>query len=124
MVIHTSLNIIALSAFGHVVTGKRFHHCQEDEKHAIIAHEMGHIFHRHALKRILRLIFMKWDGLAEYCKRQELEADMYAASKGHGRAMVNFLARQKNHSSPLHPTPRERIENLNRVVNQRAGSWP
>jgi len=60
------------------------------ELQAMLAHEQGHIAHRHNFKNLLRTCCFIPRG-AELYKQQELEADDYAAARGHARALATAL---------------------------------
>lgn len=60
------------------------------EQAAFLAHEQGHIHHRHALKNLLCVcLFMGRN--AATAQDQELEADDYAAARGHAPALASAL---------------------------------
>ncbi len=61
-----------------------------DEMEAMLAHERGHIAHRHNLKNLLRVCVFIPRGAALF-KQQELEADDYAAERGHALALASAL---------------------------------
>jgi hypothetical protein len=62
----------------------------EAELAALIAHEQGHIAHEHALKNLCRAcIFLR--RTPRMAMLQEIEADQYAADRGHGPAMASAL---------------------------------
>lgn len=109
IVIHTDMGTHAMSVGPFIVTGRYFKLLREAQAHAVISHEMGHITHRHALRRIWWLLSFQWEDMAERCKRQEFEADLFAVSRGHGRGLLDFLHGVQPHFSPLHPTQKERI---------------
>jgi Zn-dependent protease with chaperone function len=102
--------------WGTVQIGEAFHLLSEAQQRAVIAHERGHIHHRHALKRLWWMISFQWKGFFERCEAQELEADQYAAQHGHKEGLVSFLTRW---SQPVkadgYPTVEQRLENLSHV---------
>lgn len=61
-----------------------------EQQAAIQAHEDGHRHHRHALKNLARACFFVRRSAGLYV-RQELEADDYAALRGHGPALASAL---------------------------------
>lgn len=66
------------------------------EQAAILAHEEGHKAHRHALKNLLRaFVFMR--RTPQEAERQEIEADQYAAARGHGEALASALRVLSDH---------------------------
>ena len=115
MIVSTNLNTFALSVGPFVVTGRHFKKLKPFEREAIIAHEKGHIFHMHALKRIWWLMTFQWKHLGVRCQAQEFQADRFAVFEGHGDGLLHFLSRIKEtHISPLHPTSGERVANIRR----------
>jgi hypothetical protein len=112
MLWRTDLKTIAFSAGPVVVTGRYFEHLALNEQLAIIAHERGHIYHRHQLKRLWWVISFQWRGMAEKCKLQELQADKYAVLVGCADGLVSFLKQFGPHESPLHPTQELRIQEI------------
>ena len=112
MIIATRINIVAMSVGRHIVTGRQFERLDDFEQAAVIAHEMGHIFHRHALHRLWWLISFQWDNIKLRCSAQEYEADAFAKQHGHVDGLIHFLKRCKNEESLLHPSPQERILRL------------
>lgn len=61
-----------------------------EQQAAILAHEDGHKFHRHALKNLARCLFLL-PRPRQLAAQQELEADRYAADRGHGPALASAL---------------------------------
>lgn len=105
MVLNTKLDILARSVFGLVVTGRQLEPLSQEEREAIVMHETGHIRHHHTLKRM-------WPRSFAYCRKQELEADRYAAERGHAGGLIRFLSRLPDDCGPLHPKTSERIAAL------------
>ena len=97
--------------WGTIQLGDDFYRLSELEQRAVIAHEQGHIYHRHALRRLWWLVSFQWDGFFERCEAQELEADRYAAARGHAAGLISFLFRQSLHvKSDGYPTVKQRLE--------------
>jgi hypothetical protein len=101
--------------WGTIQLGDAFYRLTELEQRAIIAHEEGHIFYRHAwtrLKWILTLrAFRHYDRFLLLCAWQEFEADRYAVERGHGPGLISFLFRGNLHvKSAGYPTHKQRIE--------------
>jgi Zn-dependent protease with chaperone function len=97
--------------WGTIQFGDAFYRLTELEQRAVIAHEEGHIHHRHALKRLWWLASFQWKGFFKRCEAQELEADRYAVERGHAAGLISFLFRQGLHvKSDGYPTHRQRIE--------------
>eukprot|EP00697_Spironema_sp_BW2_P010687 gnl/Spiro4/26025_TR12964_c0_g1_i1.p2 gnl/Spiro4/26025_TR12964_c0_g1~~gnl/Spiro4/26025_TR12964_c0_g1_i1.p2 ORF type:complete len:113 (+),score=20.97 gnl/Spiro4/26025_TR12964_c0_g1_i1:125-463(+) len=103
--------------WGTIQFGEAFYALSEPEQCAIIAHEQGHIHHRHALKRLawlltLRAVFRP-EAFFAMCETQELEADRYAVERGHAAGLISFLFRSNLHvKSPGYPTTKHRLENI------------
>ena len=103
--------------WGTIRLGPAFHHLPAREQQAVLAHERGHIVHRHAFKRLAWLVtlraFFRTEAFFAECRRQELEADHYAAQQGHAAGLISFLFRRQLHvESPDYPSSRERVEAL------------
>jgi hypothetical protein len=97
--------------WGTIQLGDVFYTLSELEQAAILSHEYGHIVHRHAWKRLWWIVSFQWRGFLQRCEAQELEADAYAAARGHAPGLISFLFRQQMHvKSPGYPTARRRIE--------------
>jgi hypothetical protein len=97
--------------WGTIQFGDAFYQLTELEQCAIVAHEQGHIAHRHAWKRLARLITFRWKGFFEFCEAQEIEADRYAVERGHAPGLISFLFRSNLHvKSDGYPTHKQRIE--------------
>lgn len=92
-----------------IYLGPAFDKLDEDVKGFVLAHEAGHIFHRHTEKRIFALLFRP-NTLPELWKQQEYEADLYAAKQGHVEAAHKFLMNCKG--GPKHPSGLQRRHNL------------
>ena len=97
--------------WGTVQLGDAFYRLTELEQRAIVAHEWGHIHHRHAWKRLARIVTFRWKGFFEMCEAQELEADRYAVARGHAAGLISFLFRSNLHvKSAGYPAHKQRIE--------------
>jgi Zn-dependent protease with chaperone function len=88
----------------------KFYALPEDQQFAVLMHEFGHLYHHHTEKRILCLVFSPWR-LIETMKRQEFEADRYAASQGCADALIEVL-KGKSDGGLFHPSNFERREVL------------
>lgn len=107
-----------------IETGRYFSKLSPEEKAAAIAHEEGHLFLKHALRRVWWACSFKFLNPNKFFKEvqeQEFEADAYAARKGHALGLVSILSREHARvlrgefdpkSDPLHPAPIERIMRL------------
>lgn len=97
--------------WGTIQLGDDFYRLSPLEQTAIVAHEEGHIHHKHALKRLWWIVSFQWDGFYERCEQQELEADRYAVERGHAAGLISFLFRSNLHvKSAGYPTHKQRIE--------------
>jgi hypothetical protein len=98
--------------------GEGFVHLPADQKRAVIAHERGHLKHRHAWKRLWWLITHNlgakdaFKNFYAYCAEQELEADSYARDTGHGPALARFLTEHVTMTATGYPSVIRRLENL------------
>ena len=95
--------------------GSLFHTLSPREQEAVLAHERGHITHRHAWERLVWIVTLralrKPEAFFAMCEAQEFEADRYAVQCGHGPGLVSFLGRGKLHAKSIgYPTARERLE--------------
>lgn len=103
--------------WGTIQTGEAFHLLSERQQNAVLAHERGHIHHRHAWKRLGWIVtfraFFNWPGFLAMCERQELEADRYACERGHYVGLYVFLHQlSKDKKYDGYPTVKERLEAL------------
>jgi hypothetical protein len=100
-----------------VQTGDLMDFLSARERAAVIAHERGHLKHWHAEKRLcwfatLR-VFWDWHGFLKMCEAQELEADRYAISTGHGLGLRMFLIKHGSRRKALgYPCLHKRLEAL------------
>lgn len=61
-----------------------------EQQAAFVAHERGHMAHGHALKNLLRAcLFLRRP--THMAMLQEIQADDYAAARGHGPALASGL---------------------------------
>lgn len=125
-----------------IVVGRQFFGFPPREQGAILLHEAGHcklghvarlqFFIARSPRRLLKLLFFSirssfaGDGvrafhaalalalpdLAEYRKKQELQADRYAAGCGYGHDLARALARMHGDDSGFYPPRAERILRL------------
>lgn len=77
----------------------------EDEVAAILAHERGHIVHEHTLKNMARRCLLMPRSERE-AFRQELEADDFAAARGHGPALASALRKLSTEPRDLYRAQR------------------
>src|SRR5882672_10222466 len=101
--------------WGTIQYGESFFLLSEREKRAVIAHERGHIHHKHAWIRFKWILTFReirdWKGFLAMCEAQELEADRYAIDRGHTAGLISFLLRLSLHTkSDGYPTVRQRLE--------------
>lgn len=102
-----------VTPWGTIRTGEYFDFLPEDERRAVLAHERGHLHHRHVLKRVLWIVRHGFKGFYEMCEAQELEADSYARDKGHGPALARFISKHVKMTALGYPSVIRRLENLN-----------
>lgn len=77
----------------------------DEEAAAVIAHEHGHIAHRHSLLNTARAcLFIPRSELQAFT--QELEADDYAAARGHGLALASALRKLSTETRDLYRAQR------------------
>jgi Zn-dependent protease with chaperone function len=100
-----------------VVTGRWFPRFTQEEQEAIIAHEDGHVHHKHAMMRLWWLVTFRWKHLFYRCRLQEFEADAYAVIKGHKAGLTQFLVKAWMEEGPLHPSSHDRLANIQRMKN-------
>lgn len=96
-----------------------------EEMKAIIAHEQGHVALKHLIENLLVVIFLPFviPLRDERRQQQELEADDYAAIRGHALFLASAI--RKLAEGNLHPFDlyrAERLETLNSM--QRDATWP
>lgn len=109
--------IARCTPWGTIQTGRGFRFLSPQEKAAVLAHERGHIAHRHALKRLGWVVTLRalrdWNGFLQMCEAQEYEADRYAVRQGCKVGMQVFLAKRIGlPAGPGYPSARERLEAL------------
>lgn len=100
--------------------GERFYDLTEREQRAVLAHEEGHIKHWHAWKRLAWILsglaFLKTEKFFEMCEAQEMEADRYAARKGHTAGLLSFLLKHDPYEKlEGYPTIKQRIKAITNV---------
>jgi hypothetical protein len=103
--------------WGTIQYGSSFGRLTSIEQQAVVAHERGHIVHRHALKRLAWFVtlrvFFNTSGYFQMCEAQELEADRYAANIGHANGLIRFLlCRTTSFRVSGYPSREQRLENL------------
>ena len=106
--------------WGTVQLGAAFFLLTEAQQRAVIAHEQGHIHHRHARERLKWIVmlraFRRYDAFLQMCEAQELQADRFAAQLGHKEGLISFLTRWSQPvKSDGYPTAEQRLENLSHV---------
>jgi len=107
-------DFIALSAsffwFKFVVVGKPFLELPRHLRNAVMSHEQGHVDLHHLEKGWLCLLVTPWL-FFRLCRKQELEADAYAAQRGHASALLELL-RYDERETYSHPSNAERRKHL------------
>lgn len=88
--------IARCTPWGTIWLGDDFYKFNAEQQAAIIAHEEGHIAHYHALIRLWWIVslraFRQTEHFLYLCQQHELEADAYAAERGHGPALESVLS--------------------------------
>lgn len=105
----------AVSAFGwkRVRVGRGFEKLSHIHRVGVLAHEMGHCHYHHTEIRILLLLIpFMWLFLPWVCRRQELQADRYAAKTGFGPELYDFLLQHGGDGGLLHPSGSDRLAAL------------
>lgn len=119
--IHTKFQIVA-AAFGpFVITGQGFWNYPDDEQLGILAHEQGHIEHRHGWDRPWMLLnwFLfkkKRSTIRARCMAQEYEADEFVVACGYAQGFLHYLKRLKPGTGELHPSPANRIDHILKMM--------
>jgi Zn-dependent protease with chaperone function len=102
--------------WGTIRTGSLFEKLTPREQLAVLAHERGHIVHRHAWKRIWWMVtlqvFIREDAYWAMCRAQEFEADQHAVKGGHTTGLAMVLARCPIAQTDSHPSKQERLARL------------
>jgi Zn-dependent protease with chaperone function len=76
---------------------------------AIVAHEHGHVAHRHAIVNLTRRCVLLPHS-TERARQQELQADQYAADRGHAAALASALRKLSRAPFDVHRAARlERV---------------
>ena len=94
-----------------VTLGKKIEELTDVERAAAIFHEVGHVEQHHTEWRVICLLFapflLKW-----LCRKQELDADRYAAQYGHAQGLLSLLANEwdGNFFQPSHALRRASLE--------------
>lgn len=101
-----------VTPWGTIQIGQHFDLLPYDQQQAVIAHERGHLKHRHVWKRVKWLVWRGFKGFDAMCAEQELEADSYAKSLGHGGALASFLVEHVRMTAKGYPSVIRRLENL------------
>ena len=98
--------------FKRTYVGAKFHKLPADQAMAVLAHEEGHCELHHTERRLAALLFPFM--LQKMCHRHEMEADKYAAMRGHADGLIRFIRRCNQ--GPYHPNNEARIEALKKFV--------
>ncbi len=84
-----------VTPWGTIQTGNQFDVLSTFEQNAVLAHERGHLHHKHVRRRLLWFVtlraFFQTEKFFEMCEAQELEADQYAKTCGYGPGLVTYL---------------------------------
>jgi Zn-dependent protease with chaperone function len=100
-----------------VTVGKRFNKLTFEGRNAVFAHEQGHVELHHTEKGLLCLLLTPWR-FFKVCRKQELEADLYAASRGHALGLIDLL-RYEQDATWSHPSHAERRKHLKKYEQTR-----
>lgn len=97
-----------------IVVGRAFFAFPPREQQAMLLHEVGHVKLRHVAERARALwkVVLRPQEFAALCRRQEFEADAFAAHCGYASELAQAFGRIKAASGPLHPPVLERIARL------------
>lgn len=102
-----------------IVVGPFWHRLMQDERIALLLHELAHVRLFHVEQRILMipLIWTKW--VRAIVAEQEFRCDDYAANCGFGIEMVRVIRdAHRNGASDWHPSPGERILRLMKAIDR------
>lgn len=84
-----------VTPWGTIQTGDQFGRLPAFEQQAILAHERGHLHHKHVRRRLLWFFtlraFFQTEKFFAMCEAQELEADQYAKTCGYGPGLIAYL---------------------------------
>lgn len=97
--------------WAYIAVGPPWFWLPEDEKEAVLLHEVGHLEHHHLAKRFAILPFFWTEFAKRMARSQEMQADAYANKYAAGEAMQRFLSRS-NEGNDLYPAPADRIARL------------
>jgi len=94
-----------------ITLGAKFEELKNEERKAAIFHECGHVSGHHTEWRILCALFCPWL-LKDFCRKQELEADLYAAQYGYAKGLLSLLEKEwvGNFFQPSHAIRREQLK--------------
>ena len=95
---------------GRVILGRRFFGLPSHVRNAVLFHEDGHVALHHVEKGLLCLLLTPWR-FFKLCRQQELDADRYAAERGHARGLAELLRFEKRRTFS-HPSNAERRQHL------------
>lgn len=93
-----------------IIVGRRFDSLPFHVRNAVWYHETGHIEMHHVEKGLLCLLLTPWR-FFKLCRQQELDADQYAAERGHARGLIELLRFEKDQTFS-HPSNSERRQHL------------
>lgn len=105
---------VGIGRWKRIVTSEDFANLRLRERQAILAHEEGHHRLKHVRSRLLMLLqggLFQPKRTSRRFQEQELEADLYAARRGHAWGLQTFLLKQR-----CTPDVAERIQQLRKYV--------
>ena len=115
---YTDENFVAASSgiffWKRIEIGKRFYSLPDHIKKAVIAHELGHCVKFHIEIRIICFIFC-FPALLWLCRKQELEADRFAAECGFAEELIEYFKNEWK-GGGTHPSNSERRHQLEKYV--------
>ena len=94
--------------------GKRYFNLPEYQQKAVLVHEFGHHHYWHIEKKLLALIFCPFL-FYNISKKQELQADKFAAERGEARGLYDMF-KDDWHGGKMHPSHAERRKQLEKYV--------
>lgn len=103
-----------------VIVGRDFNRLNVFEQQAVIMHELGHRFFHHFWERMLWIlnpvVLFQSEEFSRRLKRQEIEADNYAAERGYGRVLYALFEKLDWEESFSHPDKQTRLDNLRKYL--------
>lgn len=97
-----------------IVVGPEWMKLPWGERMAVLYHEAAHCLGLHMEKRLamLPMLLLAPEFTRRWCRRQEIEADRFAAANGFGQHLAGLLQRSREMQSMFYPSYAERIAQL------------